>query len=149
MSIEGTDAPGLVIRERVIEKAREVSGKALARLRGLAGELPEGTVEQVERLHRDPSAERRKAARLGDVPLPALIRTVGPLSQKTEGVVWDHSPTGLLVLLAHPLGVGTVLHLRLPQEMGGGWVAVEVRHCRSAADGWLIGCELVPGQTPL
>src|SRR4051794_24452145 len=148
MSIEGDEAaPGGAVREQVMEEARGVAERALERLRGLSGELPEGAVEQVERLHRDPASERRKAARLGDAPLPVSVR-LGPLPGGTEGAVRDHSPSGLSVLLPCPAGVGTVLRLRLPEQMGG-WVTVEVRHCRREAGGWVAGCELAPGQPPL
>ena len=55
----------------------------------------------------------------------------------------------IAVLLPGSVEVGTVLRVLLPNELGGGWVTVEVRHCRPEADGWLTGCELIPGQLPL
>ena len=53
MFTEGTEAPaaapGVGFCDRAINKARQVAGRALERLRGLAGDLPDGTVEQIER----------------------------------------------------------------------------------------------------
>jgi len=151
MSNEGTGdrlSPGEEPRERVLEEARAVSEKALERLRGLASQLPEGAVEHVERLHRDPAAERRRAARLADSPLPVAVR-LGALHDET-GAVRDHCPTGMAVLLPCPAGVGTVLRVRMPDGLGGGgWVSVEVRHCRKVEGGWVAGCELVGNQPPI
>ena len=143
--IEVEDDPVVVVRELVIEKAREVADRALERLRGLTAELPAGTVERVERLHGDPDSERRRAARLSDGEHPVTVCAAGSVS----GWVRDHGPTGLAVLLPGSVEVGTVLRVLLPNELGGGWVTVEVRHCRPEADGWLTGCELIPGQLPL
>jgi hypothetical protein len=148
MSIEGVelaDDPAGVIRDRVIEKAREVSDRTLERLRGLTAELPEGTVERVELLHGDPDSERRRAARLSDGAHPVTVCAAGSVA----GSVRDHGPTGLAIRLPAPVGVGWVVRVLLPATLGGGWVTVEVRHCRPDADGWLAGCELVPGQPPL
>lgn len=139
----------VVAREQMLEQAREVSDKALERLREVAEQLPEGALEHIERLHRDPTSERRKAARLADGPLPVAVRLDVPVDE-TGGLVRDHCPTGLSVLLPCPVGVGTVLHVRIPPELGGGgWVAVEVRYCRKEADGWVAGCELVGNQPPI
>src|SRR5262249_29165922 len=106
-------------------------------------------VEHVERLHQDPLAERRKAARLADGPVPVAVRWEA-LPDEAGGMVRDHCPTGLAVLLPCPAGVGTVLRVRMPAEMGGGgWVTVEVRYCRKEAGGWVAGCELVSNQSPI
>src|SRR5688500_15195866 len=114
---KGWDDPDVQAHERVLEEAREVSGKALERLRGLAGELPEGAVAHVERLHADPAVERRKAARLGDRSVPVAVRLEPHRDE--SGAVKDHCPTGLAVLLPCPAGVGTVLRVRMPEEQGG------------------------------
>src|SRR6188768_3849594 len=128
MSTEGTggrDAvPGEGARERMLEEARDVSRQAIERLRELSSQLPGGALEHVERLHRDPSAERRKAARLGDGSIPVAVRA-GSLRDE-GGSVKDHCPTGLAVVLPCPAGVGTILRVLLPPEMGGAWVTVEV-----------------------
>jgi len=145
------DGPSEDVHERVMERAREVAGKTLDRLRGLASQLPDGAVEHVERLHEDPLRERRKAARLPDGAIPVAVRP-GERPVETGGAVRDHCPTGLSVLLPCPAGVGTVLLVRMPDELGGGgWVTVEVRHCRRdrEAGGWGAGCELVGGQPPI
>src|SRR5262249_15013999 len=150
MSPEGNDAEATGLdeglRAQLLEQAKEVSDKALKRLRGVAEQLPQGAVEHVERLHQDPAAERRKAARLADESLPVAVRWEA-LPNQASGVVRDPCPTGLAVLLPCPAGVGTVLRVRIPAEMGGGgWVTVEVRYCRKEAGGWVAGCELVSNQ---
>ena len=136
-------------RERVMEEAREVSGKALQRLRDLAGRLPDGALEHVERLHECPTAERRKAARLADGSIAVAVRPEAR-PDETGGAVRDHCPTGLAVLLPCPAGVGALLRVRLPAELGGGgWTTVEVKHCRREAGGWVAGCELIGDQPPI
>jgi hypothetical protein len=147
MSLDGTDGLDEGLRERVMVRAREVAGKALMRLRGLADQLPDGALEYVERLHEDPAAERRKAARLADRSIPVAVRLEILLNE--NGVVIDHCPTGLAVLLPCPAAVGTFLRVRMPTEMGGGWVSVEVKYCRKDTAGWLAGCELVGEQPPI
>jgi len=136
------------MRDQLITHAREVSDRAIDRLRRLARQLPEGAVEHVVRLHEDPTAERRKAARLPDGSIPVAVQPEA-LTGETDGVVRDHCPTGLAVLLPCPAGVGTLLRVRMPPEFGGDWVSVEVRHCRREADGWVAGCELVGSQPPI
>jgi hypothetical protein len=143
MSHEENDVLG-----RMITQAREVGGKALERLRGLARQLPQGAIEHVERLHGNPAGERRKAARLADWSIPVAVRP-GDLTDESSGVVRDRCPTGLAVVLPRPAAVGTFLRVRLPAGMGGGWVTVEVRHCREEPGGWVAGCELAGNQPPI
>jgi len=144
----GRDAgSGEDVREGMLEEARDVSRQAIQRLRELSGQLPGGALEHVERLHKDPSAERRKAARLGDGSIPVAVRA-GSLHDE-GGSVRDHCPTGLGVVLPCPAGVGTILRVLLPPEMGGGWVTVEVKYCRKEPGGWVAGCELVGNQPPI
>lgn len=143
------DASSEVARERVMEQAKEVGNRALNRLRGLARQLPEGALEYIERLHEDPVAERRKAARLSDRSIPVAVRPEAVLDE-TGGAVRDHSPTGLGVLLPCPAGVGTLLRVCMPAHLGGGgWVTVEVKHCRKEAAGWVAGCELIGDRPPI
>jgi len=131
-----------------MEQVREVADKALDRLRDLADQLPKGVVEHIERLHDDPTSERRKSVRVGDDSLPVSICVPDETSE--AGMVKDHCPTGLAVLVPCPTGVGTVLRVRMPAELGGGgWVTVEVKHCRKAAGGWVAGCELLGDQPPI
>jgi hypothetical protein len=53
------------------------------------------------------------------------------------------------VLLPGPAGVGTLLRVFMPAQLGGGgWVAVEVKHCRKEAAGWVAGCELIDDRPP-
>jgi hypothetical protein len=144
-AIETADDPGLVIRDRMIEKAREVADRALERLRGLTSELPKGTVERVELLHGDPDSERRRAVRRADGAHPVTVCAAGSVG----GCVRDHGPNGLAIFLPAPVEVGAVLRILLPPPLGGWWVSVEVKHCRPEAAGWLAGCELIPGQPPL
>jgi hypothetical protein len=128
---------------RLLNETRGVSEKALARLRKLGDQLPDGMVEQVEQLHDDPSQDRRKAVRVPDEAVPVSLE-VAEVSGAADGAVMkDHCPAGLAVRLPCPAGVGTVLHVRMPPELGGdGWVTVEVKHCRREGDGWLAGCEI-------
>jgi hypothetical protein len=153
MSPEGIDAEGarldVAVREQVLEQAREVGDKALERLRGVAEQLPQGALDHVERLHQGPTAERRKAARLSDGAIPVAVHWEA-IPNGAGGAVRDHCPTGLAVLLPCPAGVGTLLHVRIPPEMGDiGWVSVEVRYCRKEKGGWVAGCELVSNQPPI
>jgi len=136
-------APGPELYERALEEARQVSDKALARLRALGDDLPPGLVAQVERLHDDPVAERRKAARVSYPEVPAAVVLSGV---ESDAVVRDHSPAGVAVLLPCPAGEGTVLRVRVPPALGGPrWVVVEVKHCHREGRGWVAGCELLDG----
>lgn len=129
---------------QMLDRTREVGDKAIDRLRGLGDRLPGGLVEQVERLHDDPTHERRKAARVADPPLAVAVH-MEERSGRTEGTAMkDHSPMGLAVLLPCPAGVGTLLRIRLPTS--GAWVTVEVKHCRKEGAGWVAGCELLENQ---
>jgi len=142
------DGRNEVLYQRMMDEAREVSDKAVQRLRDLGGALPSGTVEQVERLHRDPLGERRKVARLSDPPLPVSVRATD-LPPVGGSALRNHSPLGLAVLLPCPAGEGTLLRVRLPPDLGVGWVTVEVKYCRREEGGWLAGCELLAEQAPL
>jgi hypothetical protein len=130
---------------RLLEDVRDVSDRTLDRLRLLGDDLPLGLVEQLDRLHDDPARERRKSVRVADDSAPVWVRAARLPDGSGVPAVKDHSPTGLAVLLPCPAGVGSVLHVRLPPELGGDkWVAVEVKHCRREGDGWLAGCEILP-----
>ena len=135
---------------RMLDKTREVANKALDRLRGLSDQLPVGMVEQVERLHEDPTHERRKTTRVNDASIRVTIQIAGLPDTTGEMVMQDHCPMGMAVLLPCPAGVGTVLRLRMPPKLGnGGWMTVEVKHCRKEGKGWIAGCELLSEQSPL
>jgi len=134
--------------DRILGEARAVSGKAIERLRELSNQLPDGVIEQVERLRENPAGERRKAVRVDDHSLSVVVTATD--LQTDETAVKDHCPTGLAVLLPCPAGVGTVLRVRMPPKFGGGgWVSVEVRYCRKEGDAWVAGCELLVEQTPI
>jgi len=135
------------IYDRLLGEIREVSSRALDRLRELGEQLPDGVVEQVERLHADPTHERRKATRVNDLSIPVAVAAAGlPAGMGALGMK-DHGLRGLAVLLPCPAGVGTVLRVRLPAEIGGGgWVMVEVKHCRREGKAWVAGCELLDDQ---
>jgi PilZ domain len=135
------------IFRRMLDEAREVGDKVLARLRELGGQLPEGTVEQVERLHYDPTHERRKTARVSDQSLPVAVQVAGQAGATNPTAIKDHSPTGLAVVLPCPAGVGTLLRVRM--HPGDTWVTVEVKHCHKEGAGWVAGCELLGEQPPL
>ena len=147
---EPTSAPGQALYDRLWEKTREVADKALDRLRDLGNKLPNGVLEQIERLHDDPESERRKATRVGDSSIPVEVQEVNQANTSDPSALKDHGPTGLAVRLPCPTGVGTHLRIRMPQEMGGrGWVTVEVKYCRKEAEGWIAGCELLSNQPPI
>jgi hypothetical protein len=144
----GPDFPAELYR-RMLDETREMADKALDRLRELSNQLPDGVLEQVERLHEDPTHERRKAARVSDLSIPVAVQIVD-LAGVTEGTAMkDHCPTGLAVLLPCPAGVGTLLRVRLPKLGQAEWVSVEVRYCRRQGDRWVAGCELLSNQPPL
>ena len=150
--IEGREAgPGEGVREEVLKAGRGLrEGPGCSR--GMAGQLPEGVLllEHVERLHRAPAAERSLSKRPGWATARSPCRSgQGRSPWRRAGLCRDHCPTGLSVLLPCPAGVGTVLCVLLPAEMGGGWVTVEVRHCRREAGGWVAGCESLRGQPPI
>jgi len=134
--------------ERILNEARAVSGKAVERLRELSNDLPDGVIEKVQRLHDNPTGERRKSVRVDDHSLSVLVTATD--LQPGETAVKDHCPTGLAVVLPCPAGVGTVLRVRMPPNFGGeGWVSVEVRYCRKEGNSWVAGCELLGEQTPI
>jgi len=144
-------SPGLPFREGLyhllLEETREVADRALDRLRDLSKQLPSGALEQVERLHDDPVHERRKAARVGEASLTVAVRREGSPEGGEGSTVKDRCPTGMAVLLPCPAGVGTLLRVRMPPEVGaGGWVTVEVRYCRREGEAWVVGCELLRDQ---
>jgi len=152
MSAEKPDrrpsGPGERLYGRILDEARGLSDKALGRLRELSSELPGGVIEQVERLHDDPVGERRKSVRVDDHSLAVAVVAADLPAEGTA--VKNHCPAGLAILLPCPAGVGTVLRVRMPPELGGaGWVSVQVRYCRKEANGWVAGCELLGEQPPI
>jgi len=80
-------------------------------------------------------SEQRSSLRL--VALPTEV-TVG--GQK--GQVRNRSVGGLGLWSAAPLAVGSVLRLQF-EEKQDAERSIEVRHCRQAEQGWLIGCRFV------
>ena len=90
-----------------------------------------------------PDADLRTAARveaqesiqvwfpdLGGVPLDSTSMDL------SEGGLSLHSPM--------PLGPGAACCVRLADEVpDGGWIPLEVRHCRPDATGWILGCRFV------
>jgi len=152
MSTEELDPPPRLnagVYEQMLDNTREVADKALARLRGLSDQLPGGAIEHVERLHDNPVSERRKAARLNDPSIPVAVQAINLQTDNGETLMKDHCPSGLAVLMPCPAGVGTVIRVRMPEQLGdGGWVSVEVKYCRKEGERWVAGCELLD-QGPL
>src|SRR4051794_9706017 len=83
---------GEALFNRLLRKTRKVADNALDRLRGLSSQLPSGAVEQVERLHENPTHERRKAARLSDSSIPVAVQRAEPTDAADEASVKDHCP---------------------------------------------------------
>ena len=85
--------------------------------------------------------------RVSDASIRVPIRIADAPGPPDEVPMRDHCPTGMAILLPCPAGVGTILRLRMPPEFGdGGWVTVEVKHCRKEGAKWLAGCELLSAQ---
>jgi len=138
------------MRDKLLVEARQVGRETLRRMRSLSNQLPAGVVEQLEQLHYSPTRERRKATRVADESVPVCVQIVDQSESEGAAKVKDHCPTGLAVLLPCPAGEGVVLRVRMPPELGdGGWVSVEVRHCRREKEGWVAGCALLTDQPPI
>ncbi|MBN9518473.1 PilZ domain-containing protein [bacterium] len=101
--------------------------------------LPPPVVEQFDRTHADPAAERRAAIRLPGGP-------AAELSADGTGVVGaavcDRSAGGLGLRVGAYFRPGSMALVRLAAT-DGAWLAVQVRHARPDRDGWVVGCAFV------
>lgn len=124
--------------------AAGVAARALDRLHELHTQfpaaLPPPVVEQLDRGHADPAAERRGAIRLPDGPDAELVVAEG--AAVVGAAVCDRSPGGLALRVGAYFRPGSMALIRLPGT-GGEWLAVQVRHARRDRDGWVVGCAFV------
>jgi hypothetical protein len=131
---------------RLLDEARTISERVMDRLHALSDQfptaLPSELVEQVERIHFDPSHERRRFPRLRDSMIPANVSEPADLIGWSSALVIDRSPGGLALLLDTSMQEGTVLLVWFACEgEEEAWLPVEVRHCRSEGEKWLVGAE--------
>jgi len=134
---------------RVLKKARGTSRRILDRLRALSGlfpdALPPEALEGIERATAEDEEDRRRSLRLSDKPAWVLVCLSPPPAAELRAPLRDHSAFGLGLYLDRPVAVGAALWVRLADdpEAPAEWALAEVRHCRRAAQGWFLGCELV------
>jgi hypothetical protein len=135
---------------RVLEEAREVSDRTLARLHMLCQHFPGGftfgSFNLLKELEAHQADERRRALRRHCRPLPVDVRVAG--ADAMRSFLTDCSPYGLGVRLPRAVEVGTFLEV-LPGNREGVPVLAEVRHCEQSPDGWAIGCEILSGELPI
>ncbi len=139
-----TDNPFRAAYSDLLGVAAGVAARALDRVHELHSQfpaaLPPPVVEQLDRGHADPAAERRAAIRLPDGPAAELVAAEGAAVVGAE--VRDRSPGGLALRVRVFFRPGSMALIRLPGT-GGAWLAVQVRHARPDRDGWVVGCAFV------
>jgi len=115
--------------------------------------VPAPLVEQLERTHSNPSADRRVTVRLpGDgervAVRPVSHRAHAHRAAPAAARVLDRSAGGLALGLPRPMEAGSILWVELPRGAGeSDWYLAQARHCRQAGNEWVAGCEFV-GERP-
>jgi hypothetical protein len=131
----------------VLQEARAASDAALERLHGLSERfpvaLPAELLGQVEGLREAPTLERRRSPRLSGGAAPAAVAGPDALSEWTGGVLIDTSAGGAALLLTRPAEVGTTLLTWQRGPSWPRWLPAQVRHCRRAGRGWVVGVEFL------
>ncbi len=133
---------------RLLDEARGLSQRSLERVRLLKELFPDERVgtalDDLERLDGETPRDRRYTPRFADCSSPILV---SPSRSQEEGVlaaVRDCSAAGLCLRLDWPAEIGSFLWMHTAETpTEGGWVPLEVRHCRPDARGWLVGCQFV------
>jgi hypothetical protein len=135
----------------LLHEAGEVSDKAVDRVRRLCERFPSAVpgseLEQLQRARPDPWAERRRMVRLVGGQEPIEVRTDPPPARPAEAWLLDRSAGGLGLLLDRATEPGAVLGVLLPGAEGD-WFFAQVRHCRPAGNGWVVGCEFLGDRPP-
>ena len=133
------DAPLPARYADLLGEAADVAAKAVGRLHDLhdryPADLPPPVLDQIDRAHADPAAERRGAVRLPPDPELVAVRSAGGPEQ--QAAVLDRSPGGLSLRLGFLVLPGVVLGVRLYPDAG--WVPVEVRYARPDRGAWVVG----------
>jgi hypothetical protein len=90
------------------------------------------------------ATEQRRALRRGGNPVEIFIGKPEQKDNAMRGWVLDRSMGGLCLLASHELEEGSLWGV-LPVNATPitPWVEVEVRSCRSVAEGWEVGCQFV------
>lgn len=138
---------------QLLNEARDVSDRALDRLRALRDQFPTAVsgalVEQVERLRSEGAIERRGSLRLNDDLVVTAVTDPSAPADWSRAEVVDHSAGGLALRLDYPVAEGTILLVWLgPVAPDKGWLPIEVKHCRPDEDGWLIGGQILRRADP-
>ena len=135
----------------LLSEARGLSQRALERLRFLQNlfpaDFPRAVLDQIVRQQAEGPQERRHSPRFADGPEWVVVSLSPAHGDGFRALVRDRSVGGLSLRLDWPVEVGSVLWLQ-PDEAPARWAALEVRHCRPHARGWLVGCQFrQPGGT--
>ena len=131
----------------LLGEAADVAAKAVGRLHELhdryPADLPPPVLDQIDRAHADPAAERRGAVRLPADPDVVAVRPAG--GPDRPAAVLDRSPGGLSLRVDFLVLPGAALGVRL--RPAGEWLTVEVRHATPDRGAWVVGC-VFAGGTP-
>ncbi len=90
----------------------------------------------------EPSGEQRVTLRRGGSPVAVLVSVAGAMP--VPGWVLDRSRGGLGICLDRPVAENTMLRVRASHAAEEfPTIPLRVRHCRSQAGQWLLGCSFV------
>jgi len=88
--------------------------------------------------------ERRSAPRRGGGAITVVIARANARATRVQGSVTDRSLGGLGLAVPCPLGVGSIIKVRVAHVSEAiPWTPVRVKNCRPSRRQWIVGCEFI------